>query len=534
MSDRSGAVSSDAVLCRRLLASAAAVPWPATPGEIVEWFERAARTLPGVATTALCLGGPPGTVQQKRIPECADCSTPASGSGPSNPPRCQLSDQPGFLVFPLETSAKSWGWLVLRPEQPSFTPEQEGLFRDWAVLAGLILQAAQLRERDEDQKRFASRMLETQKLESLGVLAGGIAHDFNNLLVGVLGYSSLALAELPSTSSVRPHVEQIERAAKRAAELTGQMLTYSGKGRFVAGPLQLNDLVRDISGLLEMSISKKARLELNKDPGLPRIMADAAQIRQVLINLVLNASEALGTGAGLVCVRTGTEPMDRNRLREFRHGDELPEGLYVVLEVGDTGSGMDPAVLSRIFDPFFSTKFTGRGLGLPVVEGILRSHGGAIKVDSAPGRGTRFTLLFPPLEKSQIPEIPEEKPLPPPPTILIADDEPLVRNLAERVLLQAGFRVVLAMDGQQAVEIFRARRGEISLVLLDAAMPKLSGEEAFREIRHLEADIPVLLSSGYLESDAAGTLLSEGLTGFLQKPYTADILLEKVRNTLVK
>uniref|UniRef100_UPI002ADE7C8B PAS domain S-box protein n=1 Tax=Tepidiforma sp. TaxID=2682230 RepID=UPI002ADE7C8B len=274
--------------------------------------------------------------------------------------------------------------------------------RDMALLSAFDV--TDLVRAEEERRRLDQQMQQTQKLESLGVLAGGIAHDFNNLLVAILGNAGLALMELPPESPARQTVQAIETAAQRAAELTRQMLAYSGRGKFVVEPLNLSRLVEEMAHLLEVSVSKRAVLKYRFAPDLPLIEGDATQVRQVIMNLITNASDAIGDRSGVISISTGLMHADRAYLRTAYMDDDLPEGDYVYLEVADTGVGMDEATAARIFDPFFTTKFTGRGLGLAAVLGIVRSHRGAIKLYTEPGRGTTFKILFPVAGPPQAPE----------------------------------------------------------------------------------------------------------------------------------
>ncbi|WBL36438.1 PAS domain S-box protein [Tepidiforma flava] len=387
---------------------------------------------------------------------------------------------------------------------------------------------------EEERRRFDLQMQQTQKLESLGVLAGGIAHDFNNLLVAILGNAGLALMELPPESPARQTVLAIETAAQRAAELTRQMLAYSGKGKFVIERLNLSRVVEEMAHLLEVSVSKRAVLKYRFAPDLPAIEGDATQIRQVIMNLITNASDAIGERSGVISVSTGLLYADRAYLKTAYMDDDLPEGDYVYLEVADTGVGMDEETAARIFDPFFTTKFTGRGLGLAAVLGIVRSHRGAIKLYTEPGRGTTFKILFPAAG-------PAAAPAPAAPaaasaagrggTILVVDDDETVRTVTRRMLEQAGYTVLLAADGSEALRCYRERPG-IDLVLLDMTMPHMDGEETFRELRRIDPRVRVLLTSGYNEQDATDRFAGKGLAGFIQKPYRPLDLLEKVREAL--
>jgi PAS domain S-box-containing protein len=378
---------------------------------------------------------------------------------------------------------------------------------------------------EDERRRLESQMQHVQKLESLGVMAGGIAHDFNNLLVGILGNAGLALLDAPP--GIRDRIKQIEVAAQRAAELTNQMLAYSGKGRFILRRTDLSELVKEIAGLLRTAATKTADLALHLAADPVAFDGDPAQIRQVIMNLITNASDAIGSGAGRIDVTTGRMTATRDYLADACVGADQPEGEFVFAEVRDTGAGMDAATITRIFDPFFTTKFTGRGLGLAAVLGIVRGHGGAIKIASAPGAGTTFRVLLPAREAA----VPEREPVVVPlsdctgATVLVVDDEASVRRVASEVLSRAGFQVTLAAEGEEALEIVRARTATFDAVLLDMTMPRLSGVETFRVLRELCPSLRVVLTSGYSEEDAAERFDSDGLAGFIQKPFLPQALV---------
>ncbi len=388
---------------------------------------------------------------------------------------------------------------------------------------------------EQERQKLEAQMQQTQKLESLGVLAGGIAHDFNNLLMGILGNTSMVRQDLAPGSEARTRLRDVESAGQRAAELCKQMLAYSGKGKFVVQPLDLSRLVEEMAHLLMVSISKKARLEHDLVARLPAFEADATQIRQVVMNLITNASEALGEETGSITLRTGVMECDEAYLRQTYLAEDLAAGTYVFLEVKDTGGGMDPETRERIFDPFFSTKFVGRGLGLAATLGIVRGHQGALEVDSTPGDGTVFRVLFPVTEAAvpatSVATMPESA-TNGDGTILVVDDEQMVLTIARRVLERAGYRVLTAEDGQEGLEVFRRHAPEISLVLLDLTMPQMSGDEAVRAMRRVKGDVRVLLTSGYNEPEATGEITGPHLAGFIQKPYAATALLRKVREVI--
>ena len=391
------------------------------------------------------------------------------------------------------------------------------------------------KQAEERQKKLEAELQQAQKLESLGVLAGGIAHDFNNLLMGVLGNAEIAVLELPPESPARGELKNITTAALRAAELTKQMLAYSGKGKFVVETLNLSKLVREMAHLLQVSISKNVVLKYNFADSLPAIEADASQIRQIVMNLILNASEAVGETSGVVTVSTGMIEADRSYLAETYLDENLPEGHYVSLEVADTGCGMDEQTQQKIFDPFFTTKFTGRGLGLAAVLGIVRGHGGALKIYSELRQGTTFKILFPASRqptKESIGDSATEQGWRGSGGILVVDDEETVRIATKRMLETLGFTVLTAEDGREALEVFRSRVDEILVVLLDLTMPHLGGEETYRELRRIRPDTRVILSSGYNEQEITSRFAGKGLAGFIQKPYGVRQLREKIRHVL--
>jgi PAS domain S-box-containing protein len=385
-----------------------------------------------------------------------------------------------------------------------------------------------------DRRLVEEQLREAQKLESLGVLAGGIAHDFNNLLTGILGNASLGLDLAPLNSPVRPLLQRLVKASERAADLTRQLLAYAGKGRFVLTAIDLSRAVQDISSLIRASFPHHVRLELELSPTLPAVEADPAQIQQIIMNLLLNAAEAIPDDRqGVVAVRTKELYATEEDLRGMLSGMRASPGRFAVLEVEDNGLGMGPDTQSRIFEPFFTTKFTGRGLGLPAVLGIAGSYKGALSVRSEPGKGSRFRVLLP----AQVPaldapaETPEEE-LKGSGTILVVDDEPMVLTLARTVLERFGYNVLAATRGEEALNILRRAPEDISAVILDITMPGMDGEEAFRGLKSIRSDVPVILSSGHSESDAMGRFSGEGLAGYLQKPYTAAQLAEKLRSAL--
>jgi PAS domain S-box-containing protein len=387
-------------------------------------------------------------------------------------------------------------------------------------------------KRVEDERHVMERKFqETQKLESLGVLAGGIAHDFNNLLTGILGNASLARMELATASPLHSYLEQIEMSSQRAAELCKQMLAYSGKGRFIIQRIDLGALVKETLHLIQMSISKKAVLNLNLGENLPTVMGDSTQIRQIIMNLVMNASDALGEKSGLISITTSSVHADRRYLADLIGAIDLAAGNYVVLEVTDNGCGMTNATKAKIFEPFFTTKFTGRGLGLAAVLGIVRGHKGALSVYTEVGRGSTFKLLLPAAGAATSDGKTETLAAPVwrgQGTVLVIDDEESVRMVSSRMLKALGFEVLTASDGEQGLKVFREQGETIAAVLLDLTMPRMDGEEAFREIRRIRPEACVILMSGFNEQEAAARFIGKGLAGFVQKPFTAEELSQRL------
>ncbi len=399
-----------------------------------------------------------------------------------------------------------------------------------ATLAGIAMDMT-------SRKRLEEKMRQAQKLESLGILAGGIAHDFNNLLVGILGNAGVLMDRTPPESPMRETIENLMQASERAAHLTRQMLAYSGKGRMVVERLHLDRQIREILALIDASIPKGVKVEVYADSGLPPIEGDAGQIQQLIMNLAINAAEAIGPGGGTVTISIGAREIDDAGGRDSMVGDSIQPGSYVVLEVHDNGIGMDAATQAKIFDPFFTTKFTGRGLGLAAVQGIVRGHRGALTVYSEPGIGTTFKVYLP-----QAPHAEEAAPRPAAQTagelrgdgkvILVVDDEELLQRTLKAALERYGYKVLTAGGGPEAIRILQQQEPDgIALVLLDMTMPGMSGEDTFSEIRAIHNGVPVVATSGYNEMEALRRF-GTGLSGFIQKPYTPGNLAKKIADVL--
>jgi len=393
----------------------------------------------------------------------------------------------------------------------------------------------------EKQINLERQVQHTQKLKSLGVLAGGIAHDFNNILMGVLGYTDLTLKELPPHSPVKNNLMEINKAACRAADLAKQMLAYSGRGKFIIESISLNNFIKEMVHILEVSISKKIILKYNFSNNLPTFKGDATQIRQIIMNLITNASESIEGKSGVISISTGAVFCDREYLNltssSFIDNFDKPlaEGTYVYIEVSDTGCGMDEDIKAKIFDPFFTTKFSGQGLGMAAVLGIVRGHKGAIKLQSVKGKGTTFKILFPANSQSDDSKFPklslkkEQQYWKGNGSFLIADDEETICAIGKHILEKLGFDVLIAEDGKKAVELFQKNADDIVCVLLDLSMPYLNGEEVFSRMKAIKPDVKVILSSGYNEQDITQKFAEKGLVGFIQKPYVSKVLINKVK-----
>ena len=391
------------------------------------------------------------------------------------------------------------------------------------------------RKAADERRHFDLQIQQTQKLECLGVMAGGIAHDFSNILYVILGNLNLALDDMAPEATGRGYFEQIQTATKRASELTDQMLAYSGGGALATEKLDLSGLVREMAQLLEVSHGKSALLKYQFEDGLPSVMGDASQLRQVVMNLITNASDAIGDGNGRITVMTGVTETTQEHLASAYAHDELPVGRYTYVEVTDNGCGMDEETRARIFEPFFTTKLTGRGLGMAAVLGIVRAHGGAIIIQSEPGHGTAIRVLLPSVEglpERPLVESPEQGHWTGSGTILVVDDEVQIRSMLRLLLERRGFTVLTAEDGRQALALLQEHKKEVVCVLLDLTMPEMGGVETCANLRRIREDIKVILVSGYSEEVLQGRVEKMNFAGFLKKPVSNRVLLEKLRGVL--
>lgn len=392
----------------------------------------------------------------------------------------------------------------------------------------------EFRKIQDFHEKLILKLHETQRLESIGLLAGGIAHDFNNMLMGVLGNIGLALMELPATSPGIEYLRQIETAAIRLAELTNQLMAYSGKSLFVISNIDVNSLIKEMINLMETGRPPGVTVNYDLCPSLPNISGDASQIRQVLMNIIINAFESITAPSGVISISTGLCECSEEFFMNTSGYSKMENGEYVYIRVRDTGAGISTNPIEKIFDPFFTTKFAGRGLGLASALGIVKSHRGALKVESETGKGSTFIILFP--QSSENPEIQIQvedfsiysgkgK-------ILVIDDEEWVRIVVRNTLRKFGYSVITAADGMEGIRLFATNQEQIRLVLLDMVMPGLSGRETFNELKLLEPDIPVLLTSGYSEDDAIRRFGHNSISGFIQKPFTPLNLAKYIKNIL--
>jgi PAS domain S-box-containing protein len=399
----------------------------------------------------------------------------------------------------------------------------------------VIRDITERRRVEAERRALAEQVQQTQRLQSLGVLAGGVAHDFNNLLTVISNGVALAKRNANPNSPVAAQLDAIELAAARATDLCQQMLAYAGKARIERERVELSALVDEMSNMLGASISKKVVLERRLEPGLPVLNADATQLRQIVMNLVLNASEAISLPTGSIRLATGSGIYQAEAFARSPAGGSPKAGRYVWLEVADDGVGMNPATLERLFDPFFTTKFVGRGLGMAAVLGIVRGHEGAIEVESSKGAGTRVRVFFP-VPEGDAKAVPPEASASEAPgegVVMLVDDEKNVRLSTELLLRDLGFDVVAAADGVEAVNMFRTEAPRLDAVLLDLSMPRMDGLETLKELRRISADVPVVLMSGFgstsLEDQPTGGVAPDAM---LPKPYRPERLLATLRRVM--
>jgi PAS domain S-box-containing protein len=402
-------------------------------------------------------------------------------------------------------------------------------------VVGAARDVSEARRAQDERRRLELHVLEAQKLESLGVLSGGIAHDFNNLLAVILGNARLLVSELPPDSQGRAYLDRIQGAGDHAASLAEQMLVYSGKASLELKPTDVASTVSGVLTLLRASVSEKGQLETRLSPSPLPVEGDASQLRQVALNLVLNASEALEDRAGTIWLRTGSLQADAEALKDCLGSVDPAPGRYVYLEVEDDGAGMNAETQRRIFEPFYTTKFSGRGLGLPAVLGIVRAHRGVVSVSSGPGRGTRIRVLIPLAEQAVLHETEPTRATRTDDTgglILVVDDEEWVLEVTREFLVRAGYEVLCASGGREGIERFQEQPNAIDAVVLDVAMPDVDGERVLQEMRQVRPDVPVILTTGYGPEVTARRFATEGVTACLRKPFQPEEITQALREAL--
>jgi len=386
-----------------------------------------------------------------------------------------------------------------------------------------------------EENLLRSRIEHSQRLESLGVMAGGIAHDFNNILTSIMGNAKLAEAKMrDGDSGASPYLERIAKASERAADLCRQMLAYSGQGNFQVRPVNLAELVHEIAAILELSVAENITIHYHLGKQLPSIEADTGQLQQVVMNLITNAGEAYGDERGDIRVDVGKMVVKREWLSRCVLGEALKEGDYVYLEVKDHGCGMNEETLERVFEPFFTTKFTGRGLGMSAMMGIVKAHHGAMHIYSESGTGTMIRVAFPAVDKSAEPlehdfSLPVEYSQA---CIMVVDDEADILELAKAILTDLGHAVITATSGEEALEMFRREERRIDMVITDATMPGMSGDQLCQQLHALDRDVKLILSSGYDVDHATEGMQTGLLSGFIQKPYSPEKFAHEVLNIL--
>ncbi len=402
-------------------------------------------------------------------------------------------------------------------------------------IIGGVIDIREQKQFEKEREQMRERMYQVQKIQSLETLAGGVAHDFNNLLMAMIGSAELAIYDLPEISPAREYLNSIITAGKRGAELAQQMLSYAGKKKLSTNRINLNAIIEEMAQIIKSSISKKVVLKLDLAEQIPLVEGDATQLSQIIMNLVINANEAIGNKSGIIIIRTSASICDRKYLDTLFLPGELKEGLFVLIEVVDTGCGMDEETKRHIFEPFYTTKFIGRGLGLASVLGAVKSHKGGIKVYSEKGKGTTFKIFLPAIEWMEEKDTSfteEKKEIKYTGKVLLAEDEDTVRAITQRMLEHLGFEVLSVMDGREAVQLFEKHKDEIKCIILDLTMPHIDGFEACMKIKKIREDIPIILTSGYPQEQIERKVKMGLFTGYIQKPYRFENLKEIISKVL--
>jgi signal transduction histidine kinase len=440
----------------------------------------------------------------------------------------------GYPMVPGQTKE-----IIIGDQKSQATPvEMKIVPIEWENEPAYLTSLRDLTERrkaEEERHRHETERQYAQKLESLGVLAGGIAHDFNNLLMAIVARAGLALRSLPSDSPAREHLHIIETTGLRGGELANQMLTFAGKTQLNFQPIVLQQFLKETTSFLRSTVSKRITVTLDLATNLPPIQGDRSQLRQLLVNIVTNAAEAIGDQDGTISISTSTLETPTPDLQPYHIMGDLPLGHCVALKIRDTGNGIKPELIPKIFDPFFSTKFLGRGLGLASLLGITHGHGAAIAVQSQVGLGTEFCFLFPTCQTSSAQHAPSLT-LPQQPSshstptkVLIVDDEEEVRTACSLILNEIGFDALVAQDGKAGFHIFEQHQDEIALVFLDLTMPQLDGGQLAEKIRLINPHVPILVSSGYAEEETMKHFTQSSIHAFIQKPFQVETLIAKIQ-----
>lgn len=391
---------------------------------------------------------------------------------------------------------------------------------------GFFQDITERKKAEEEKQALESQFQQTQKLESLGVLSGGIAHDFNNILAIIKGNCSLATMDSENTEN---YINEIDKASDRAAALCRQMLAYAGKAHLSMTQVNMWMLVDEMITMLKSTLPQNAVIKPGLQTNIPFITADASQIRQIVMNLIINASEAIGKEQGEIKVSLTSTTVIAGQADKDYHGKAIPPGIYVCLEVTDTGCGMDEATKKRIFEPFYTTKFTGRGLGMSAVLGIILSHKGALQLISQPGQGTTFKVYLPVQTGNSVEKEDQSQSVPDVPwqgsgTILLVEDEDQVRLIAKALLKNIGFTVLEAVNGKEALELYQRNATNIILVMTDMGMPVMDGYELFYELKKLKPGLPIIISSGFGDTEVSSRIGSDNIAGLISKPYNPDQL----------
>ena len=388
------------------------------------------------------------------------------------------------------------------------------------AVGGIVVNA-----RDVTEQRAAEAVMhKAQRLESVGLLAGGMAHDFNNLLTIIAAQNALALAKLPADSGARSHINNATRTIGAAARLTRQLLDYAGRGGVQLEAVDVSTFLTEGSGWISATMPKNIRLRLDLSQNLPTVDIDPAQLQQILLNIVVNAVDAIGTSGGAITVTTETAHLARGQLDTYLLGPDRAPGDYVKVQVMDTGAGMDEAVVHQIFDPFYSTKAAGHGLGLAAVLGILRAAGGAIRVHSQPAHGTTFTVLLPAgqLTPAPVKYSPRRLTSAPLGTVLVVEDESGLRDGLSELLATVGLNALTAANGSQGLELYAANRAEIGAIFLDLRMPEMDGRAMLAHLREIDRDVEVLVSSAFYDANNLQDVLEQPHTIFVPKPFDVE------------